>query len=100
VAGFSEDLGVTPESYSVYAAQAAEVVLDAVARSDGTRASVVRELFRTRVQDGIVGDFSITAAGDTTARAISAYRIAGGRQELLTVLTPWRELVPGSAAAR
>ena len=100
VAGFSEDLGVTPETYSVYAAQAAEVVLDAVARSDGTRASVVRELFETRVQDGIVGDFSITATGDTTARAISAYRIEGGRQELLTVLTPGRELVPGSAAAR
>jgi DNA-binding SARP family transcriptional activator/ABC-type branched-subunit amino acid transport system substrate-binding protein len=100
VAGFTEDLGVTPETYSVYAAQAAEVVLDAIARSDGTRASVVRELFRTRVQDGIVGDFSITAAGDTTARAISAYRIAGGRQELLTVLTPGRELVPGSGAGR
>jgi DNA-binding SARP family transcriptional activator/ABC-type branched-subunit amino acid transport system substrate-binding protein len=100
VAGFSEDLGVTPETYSVYAAQAAEVVLDAVARSDGTRASVVRELFRTHVQDGIVGDFSITAKGDTTARTISAYRIEGGRQELLTVLTPGRELVPGSAAAR
>jgi DNA-binding SARP family transcriptional activator/ABC-type branched-subunit amino acid transport system substrate-binding protein len=100
VAGFTEDLGVTPETYSVYAAQAAEVVLDAVARSDGTRASVVRELFRTHVQDGIVGNFSITAAGDTTARAISAYRIAGGRQELLTVLTPERELLPGSGAAR
>jgi branched-chain amino acid transport system substrate-binding protein len=100
VAGFSEDLGVTPETYSVYAAQAAEVVLDAIARSEGTRASVVRELFRTRVQDGIVGDFSITATGDTTARAISAYRIEGGRQELLTVLTPGRELVSGSAASR
>jgi branched-chain amino acid transport system substrate-binding protein len=94
VAGFSGDLGVTPETYSVYAAQAAQVVLDAIARSDGTRASVVRELFRTRVQDGIVGNFSITAAGDTTARAISTYRIEGGRQELLTVLTPGPELVP------
>jgi hypothetical protein len=91
---------VTPETYSVYTAQAAEVVLDAIAGSDGTRASVVRELFRTRVQDGIVGNFSITAAGDTTARAISAYRIQGGRRELLTVLTPGRELMPGSAGAR
>jgi branched-chain amino acid transport system substrate-binding protein len=100
VAGFTKDLGVTPETYSVYTAQAAEVVLDAIAGSDGTRASVVRELFRTRVQDGIVGNFSITAAGDTTARAISAYRIQGGRRELLTVLTPGRELMPGSAGAR
>jgi len=91
---------VDPETYSVYAAQAAEVVLDALARSDGTRDSVVRELFRTRVQDGIVGDFSITAAGDTTARAISIYRIEGGRQELFTVLIPAANLMPGSAGAR
>ena len=100
VAGFTADLGVTPETYSIYAAQAAEVVLDAVAGSDGTRASVVRELFRTRVQDGIVGDFSITPAGDSTAREISIYRIEGGRQELFTVLAPGRELVPGSAGGR
>ena len=49
----------------------------------------------TGVQDVVfVGNFSITAAGDTTARAISTYRIEGGRQELLTVLTPGPELVP------
>jgi DNA-binding SARP family transcriptional activator/ABC-type branched-subunit amino acid transport system substrate-binding protein len=98
-ARLSEDLGVIPATYSVYAAQAAQVALDAVGRSDGTRASVVRELFRTNVRDGIIGDFTVTSSGDTTARAISAYRIAGGRQELLTVLTPARALSPRSAAA-
>jgi DNA-binding SARP family transcriptional activator/ABC-type branched-subunit amino acid transport system substrate-binding protein len=100
VEGLSDHLGLTPEPYSIYAAQAAEVMLDAIERSDGTRASVVRELFRTRVRDGIVGDFSLTPAGDTTARAISVYRIEGGRQELFRVLTPPRDLVPGSTSGR
>jgi branched-chain amino acid transport system substrate-binding protein len=95
----SDHLGVTPEPYSIYAAQAAEVMLDAIERSDGTRASVVRELFRTRVRDGIVGDFALTPTGDTTSRAVSVYRISGGRQELFGVLTPGRDLVRGSAPA-
>ena len=38
--------GAPVEPSRVYAAQAAEVVLDAIARSDGTRASVLDELFR------------------------------------------------------
>jgi DNA-binding SARP family transcriptional activator/ABC-type branched-subunit amino acid transport system substrate-binding protein len=100
VAGLAEDLGVTPETYSVYAAQAAEVLLDAIARSDGTRTSVVRQLFRTRVRGGIVGDFSLTGSGDTTARAIAVYRMERGRQKLFRVLSPARELVPGSGSAR
>jgi branched-chain amino acid transport system substrate-binding protein len=94
VEGLSADLGVTPEAYSVYAAQAAEVALDAIARSNGTRVSVVRELFRTRVRDGILGDFSFTPAGDTTNRAITVYRIEGGRQENFRTLAPASELVP------
>jgi DNA-binding SARP family transcriptional activator/ABC-type branched-subunit amino acid transport system substrate-binding protein len=99
VAGLTQDLGVTPETYSVYAAQAAEVVLDAIARSDGTRTSVVRQLFRTRVHDGIVGDFSLTGSGDTTARAIAVYRMERGRRKLFRVLSPARELVLGSGSA-
>ena len=35
-------------STAVYAAQATEILLDAIARSDGTRASLTRELSRTR----------------------------------------------------
>lgn len=44
--------GVPVEPAAVYAAQATEVLLDALARSDGTRSSVVDELFRTRIRDG------------------------------------------------
>ena len=47
-------------------AQAAEVLLDAIARSDGTRAGVVEELFDTRVTGGILGSFSFDRYGDIT----------------------------------
>ena len=40
------------------AAQAAEVVLQAIARSDGTRASVLRSLRSLHVTDGILGSFT------------------------------------------
>jgi hypothetical protein len=49
---------------AVYAAQATEVLLDAIRRSDGTRSSVVEELFRTRVSDGLLGSFSFDRNGE------------------------------------
>jgi DNA-binding SARP family transcriptional activator len=40
---------------ALYTAQATEVLLDAIARSDGTRASVSRALLATRIKDGLIG---------------------------------------------
>jgi len=51
--------------YAVYQAQAAQVMLDAIGRSDGTRASVVKELFKTNVKNGIMGTFRFDRNGDT-----------------------------------
>ncbi len=50
--------------YAVYQAQAAQVLLDAIARSNGTRPSVVKELFRTNVKNGIMGSFRFDKNGD------------------------------------
>ena len=50
--------------YPVYQAQAAQIMLGAIARSDGTRRSVVREMFRTRVNNGIMGTFRFDRNGD------------------------------------
>ena len=58
---------------------AAEIVLDAIARSDGSRASVLRELRATRVTDGLLGSFHFDAAGDMTPAPIMILRITGGR---------------------
>jgi branched-chain amino acid transport system substrate-binding protein len=61
------------------AAQATEVLLQAIARSDGTRASVVRELFATRVKNGILGSFSFDRNGDIVPRPVGVYRFERGK---------------------
>lgn len=57
-------------AYSANAAQAAEVLLAAVARSSGTRASVTRELLKVKVIDGILGSFGFDRNGDMTTNLI------------------------------
>ena len=60
------------------AAQAAEVLLDAIARSDGTRASVVEELFATKVEHGILGSFVLDEFGDIDPAPVGVYRYEAG----------------------
>jgi ABC-type branched-subunit amino acid transport system substrate-binding protein/streptogramin lyase len=57
------------------AAQATEIVLDAIARSDGTRASVLAELRGAKVTDGILGTFRFDDNGDMTPGWVSILRI-------------------------
>ncbi len=61
------------------AAQAAEVLIDAIGRSDGSRASVVDELFATEVENGILGTFSFDRFGDIDPAAVGVYRFEGGK---------------------
>jgi DNA-binding SARP family transcriptional activator/ABC-type branched-subunit amino acid transport system substrate-binding protein len=78
VASFSKKLGFKPDlRFAVNAAQAMDVLLDAVARSEGTRTSVTSKLFSTRVSKGILGSFWITPTGDTTLNAVAMYRVTG-----------------------
>lgn len=63
---------------AVYAAQAAELLLDAIARSDGNRTSVSSELFRARVRDGLLGNFAIDANGDPNPTPITIVRLEHG----------------------
>jgi branched-chain amino acid transport system substrate-binding protein len=60
--------------YTPYAAQATEVLLEAIARSDGTRGSVVEQLRGVRIEDGILGTFGFDEHGDMTANLIPIYR--------------------------
>jgi branched-chain amino acid transport system substrate-binding protein len=64
-----------PDLSAAYGAQAAEVLLDAIARSDGTRASVTRELRRTNVKNGILGAISFDRYGDLVEAPLTLSRI-------------------------
>jgi branched-chain amino acid transport system substrate-binding protein len=66
-----DDIGSTV----AYAAQATELLLDAIARSNGTRASISRELLTTTVKDGITGPTAFDSRGDPTLAPIAIYRV-------------------------
>jgi DNA-binding SARP family transcriptional activator/ABC-type branched-subunit amino acid transport system substrate-binding protein len=70
--------GVKVEAFAAYAAQATEVLLDAIARSDGTRASVLERLFDARLDDSLIGDIAFDDRGDIARGGITVLRVVGG----------------------
>ena len=76
---FMKDLeartGEPGQLFTAFAAQSAEILLDAIAHSDGTRASVTRELFKTRVENGILGDMRFDKNGDPVEALVTIRRI-------------------------
>ena len=76
---FVRDFGYldNPTPYVLPAAQAAESVLEAIARSDGTRRSVLARLRTTKVEDGILGSFRLDPFGDIDPGRIPIFRITG-----------------------
>ena len=95
---FVKDFGATQsggnvDPYSSYAAQSLEVLLSAIAASDGTRASVADKLLHTKVTNGILGNFTIDANGDTNSNPVTMYLIKGGKQTTYKTITPPQSLV-------
>jgi ABC-type branched-subunit amino acid transport system substrate-binding protein len=71
---FGEDGSGSPILES---AQATELVLRAIARSDGTRESVLEKLKASRVKDGILGTFRFDRNGDLTQAKMPIIQITG-----------------------
>ena len=84
------------EVFAPYAGQAAEVLIAAIQAGDATRAGVIASLFKTHVNDGIVGSFTITPTGDPSPAPISVSQ-AAGTFTLAKTISPLPQLV---AAAR
>ena len=64
--GFQEQIGEGEniQVYTLYAATAAQVLLDAIARSDGTREDIITKVFATDLTDLATGDMSFDENGD------------------------------------
>jgi branched-chain amino acid transport system substrate-binding protein len=92
VKGFTKAAG-TPDPYSVYAAQATEVLLAAIAKSNGSRGDVAAKLFKTKITNGILGSFSLNKNGDTTSNPVTIYKVKGGKSTTLRVIVPPTTLV-------
>jgi hypothetical protein len=68
-----EGAGIAPETM-----QAVEVLLQAIARSDGTRRSVLEQLRQTQIENGVLGSFRFDARGDRSPRVIIVERAERG----------------------
>jgi branched-chain amino acid transport system substrate-binding protein len=104
VDGFTAQLNGKPvDPYSTYAAQAAEVMLDAIADSDGSRQSVIDNIFKTKVRDGILGSFDINKNGDVAAGkgAVVKYAMYVAEDKLVSVkeLEPDQKIADAALAA-
>jgi branched-chain amino acid transport system substrate-binding protein len=77
------------DPYAIYGAQAAQVLLDAIAASDGTRQSVIEKLFETNITDGYLGTFEINDNGDPSGAsgAVVGFTIYRATDKLETETT-------------
>jgi len=90
---FTKSLGQPPDPYSVYAAQATVVLLNAIAKSNGTRASVTTQVLKTNIPNSITGTVTFNANGDVQGGPVAIYRIVAGKSTDYTVLYPPSSLV-------
>jgi branched-chain amino acid transport system substrate-binding protein len=85
------------DPYAIYGAQSAQVLLDAIAASDGSRADVIAKLFETSVEDGLLGTFTFNENGDPQAEEGAAVSIviyrATDKLETETTIAPQQEVV-------
>jgi branched-chain amino acid transport system substrate-binding protein len=73
--------GQAIDPYAIYGGQAAQVFLDAIAASDGSRSDVISKLFASKVQNGLLGSFTFNEDGDPVASsgatvAVTIYKAA------------------------
>jgi branched-chain amino acid transport system substrate-binding protein len=93
--------GGAVDPYALHGAEAARALLDAIARSDGSRRRVLGQLFRTKVKDGLLGSYAFDRRGDPfpASGAVVSFTVyrAGQRFVPVTTLSPAPSLI---AAAR
>jgi branched-chain amino acid transport system substrate-binding protein len=92
VTDFTKAVGV-PDPYSVYAAQAALVMVQAIAQSNGTRADVTKQLFKINLKNSILGNVSFNSNGDVTSNPVTIYKVQGNAAPTLKVITPPKSLI-------
>ena len=89
--------GKTIDPYAIYGAQAGQVMLDAIAASDGSRGDVIKQMFATKIDQGLLGSFSFSENGDPqgASGAVVAITIYKATDKLVTekVISPKQSTV-------
>jgi branched-chain amino acid transport system substrate-binding protein len=92
---FGKQIGTTPNPYAAYGAQAMLVMLQAVATGGGDRAKTTKALFGLHITNGILGNFTINAEGDTDLEPITIYKQQGKNLKPVKTLVPTADLDGG-----
>src|SRR6185436_12595283 len=79
LAAFTKANHKAPDPYSVYAAQATIVLLNAIAKGGGTRSGTTTALIKTNLPNSILGNVAFNAQGDVKGGPVAIYRIKGGK---------------------
>jgi branched-chain amino acid transport system substrate-binding protein len=95
VKSFGKSIGASPNPYSQYGAQAMQVMLQAVATGGGDRAKTTKAIFGISIHNGIIGNFTINATGDTNLTPITIYKQAGKNLVPVKTLIPSASLIGG-----
>jgi branched-chain amino acid transport system substrate-binding protein len=101
--GFKSTLKGKPvDPYAILGAQAGKVLLDAIAKSDGTRSQVISNVFKTKVTNGLIGTFAFNSNGDLTGASDVAvlFTLYKGTNHLVTLKTAVPEAKLVSAARK
>ena len=93
VSSFGKQIGTTPNPYAAYGAEAMDVMLQAVAKGGGQRASTTKGLFGLTITNGILGTFTINSSGDTNLQPITIYKQSGKNLNPVKTLVPTASLI-------
>jgi branched-chain amino acid transport system substrate-binding protein len=103
ISGFKTTLNGKPvDPYAILAAQAAQVLLNAIEKSDGTRSDVISKVYATKVNNGLIGSFSFNKNGDLSGAKGAAvlFTIYTGTNHLQTIKTTGPEPILVAAARK
>ena len=84
--------------FTIYAAAATQVLLDAIARSDGTRKDVVAKLFATAGAKTVIGPMSFDGNGDPKVVSEALFKVRNGNWVYLGRQSYESQVKPGLVA--
>ncbi len=93
IKSFGKQIGTTPNPYAAYGAQAMDVLLQAIAKGGGQRASTTKGIFGLTITNGILGNFTINSSGDTNLTPITIYKQSGKNLNPVKTLVPTASLI-------
>lgn len=84
---YKQTYGAEPEAYAAYGYESANVLIEAIEKSKSKdRSKILAALSQTKNYDGVLGNWSFDANGDTTLTTMSGNTVKNGHFEFVKIL--------------